>query len=752
MPRTTAPFRYGTAAIVAILALIAGMLQLRRGSTPPAARQVMPPGTAWAVPVAGGHALLDLPSTGGQRYLLLVNSLEEASVIQRVRLRAMPAGPRETPVRLQPVRPLREPPAPVRSAPRNTATVPPGSRSRSPALPVHVDGTVQPPPQGRDFWLHVTDGDPADPRQYTQVQGQLVGHGRRVQVYLDRQLGPADLANGLVEEIVTRFDSEVVPQVCGLLGSWNDVDDDHRFTVLLSPWLGKLQGGQTSVGGFVRQADFSRTAARPLCNRCDMMYLNTSLQPGTHLQTLLLHEFTHAVCFSQRGAGRPSGPQLPREEDWLNEAIAHSVETRFGGWSNLDYRISRYLNDTTRYPLIVPDYYSAGLWRNHGCRGATWLFLHWLEARFGPPVLPQIVREPAAGTVGLERVLGLRFPALYRHFTLALAGVNPEVSPPPAASIENAASGGAGRELRAFPRLPRTIGQWVMAGPRPHAWQPARQPELTLELTGTSTAHIVIETASPEELPAIRAAAAGLSAISGENSVTPPPAWRIEVEGSTPRLQVTVVALHALPQNLMLQALATTEPSRAVALESAGNSQAGHVMSASLASAGTVVRADYTRLENLSPQLTASESHRDSATRIRSSTSGISPGEAEILVCIEAEPGSPPQTATSSARWEVVMLSCELHDGDTRRSVCLQGEALHLARFHTQSKTTADNRLWFRLPFPATGRRPQLLDAANGPDPVVKAIVRDSAGQQQVLWTTARRPAVRTAGGPGSSR
>ena len=41
------------------------------------------------------------------------------------------------------------------------------------------------------------------------------------------------------------------------------------------------------------------------------------------------------------------------EESWLNEALAHLAEEMHGhGWSNLDYRVSAFLNDPGRYALV----------------------------------------------------------------------------------------------------------------------------------------------------------------------------------------------------------------------------------------------------------------------------------------------------------------------------------------------------------------------------------------------------------------
>src|SRR5207253_6678528 len=207
------------------------------------------------------------------------------------------------------------------------------------------------------------------------------------------------------------------------LGRAADVDRDGRFTILVTAWLGKLAEGKVSLGGFVRGSDFFRDLAPPFGNRCDMMYLNTDLQPGPALRTVLSHEYTHAVIFSEHVFGSYQ-PQEPRqdEEGWLNEGLAHIVEDGYGySWSNLDYRISAFLSAPERYELIVPDYFSAGLFRSHGHRGAAYLFLRWCCDCYGDNLLKQLVQTNLAGTANLEAATHQRFADLFRQWTIALA-------------------------------------------------------------------------------------------------------------------------------------------------------------------------------------------------------------------------------------------------------------------------------------------------------------------------------------------
>jgi hypothetical protein len=350
------------------------------------------------------------------------------------------------------------------------------------------------PATSRSFSLHVTDGALDDPAQYVTIHATPVAEGRQVRVYLDDQQSTSSLAPGLARDVVDLFDRDIIPRFRCLLGTYRDVDHDGHFAVLLSPWLSRLQGGRTSVGGFVRGSDFQTCLGRPFSNRCDMMYVNSQTLPGPHLRTLLIHEYTHAVCFSRRTANALGRPIFPEEEDWLNEAIAHCAESLFGGgWSNLDYRIARFLNDPAAFPLVVGDYYRAGLWRCHGCRGATYLFLRYCLERFGPETLTRLIANPAHGTHNLELATGCSFEHLFRGWNLWLVNsASRRPVPTPNGLGESSAAGPALAPLDLY----GSLGEWGLAGPRRQIWKIDTSPK-HIELRGTSASYMEISGAEP---------------------------------------------------------------------------------------------------------------------------------------------------------------------------------------------------------------------------------------------------------------
>lgn len=461
-----------------LLLTCAGMVCVWADSPATLPRPLITRDESFEIDVQGEHAEFAVDWTDDARQVLVVSSLGAASETYRVCLEYEKAAS-QAGASLRPVRRL----------PLSTSDT---ARFR-PTIAVKQDGpiadnttlavaTMSPGGALREFFLHVTDGALDDTRSYARVRARKVGEGERVRVYLDAQQAHTEIAPQLVAEIISLMDDEIGPATEASLGTHRDVDGDGKLAILLTAWLGKLQGGQTSVNGFVRSSDFRDDVKAPFGNRSDVMYLNSAVRPGEQLRALLAHEYTHAVCFSRRLPAESTPNGLPEEEDWLNEAIAHVAENLHdSGWSNLDYRVHQFLGETQRYPLVVRDYYRAGLWRDHGCRGATYLFLRWCVDHFGEDVLRDLMQNPVTGTKNLEWATGRRFSDMYRNWTvdLLLAGYS---------SIN----------------LQGRLGQYDLTGPHCETWSVA-QPSREIELRGTTTAYFELANPSGTDIRRIRA-------------------------------------------------------------------------------------------------------------------------------------------------------------------------------------------------------------------------------------------------------
>jgi hypothetical protein len=451
------PFARSRPSAWALLALVLILARSRGGASDTGAALAhsdpWAAGRPLAIAVKGGRASFDIPTpTPGARTLVIVSAL------------ARQGGP-------FPIRLVARPVDKVRPMDRAVgATI----RPPKPYLPRLVpvpDPVVGLPPASRTFHLLVQGGDVARASSYLAVEGRLTAVGRRIQVYVDaKDLGAVGAET--LRDLVATFDESVFPSAATRFGPAEDVDRDGRFTVLFSSWLTRLAGGKTSVDGFVRGADLDLGLARPFGNHCDMMYLSTALQAGPHLRTILAHEYEHAVNFSRKAlATRPSGLE---EEGWLDEAVAHLVEDAHGfSKSNIDYRVSAYLSRPERYRLVVDDYYAADLFRSHGNRGATYLFLRWCVDRYGSGLLDSLVRSGDRGVANLEAATGSTFNDLFRRWTVALAmsGLDPASEPEEAyRSID-----------------PRgELEDWILAGPRMNLITPGGREDSWLAEATTS--------------------------------------------------------------------------------------------------------------------------------------------------------------------------------------------------------------------------------------------------------------------------
>jgi hypothetical protein len=302
------------------------------------------------------------------------------------------------------------------------------------------------PARERTFHMMVRDGDPSNPGNYAAVRGVLKGAGRAIQVYAAAE--DCDHVGGaVISDIISTCDDRILPAAARQFGAASDVDGDGRFTILISSCLDRLGGGRYSVDGFVRVTDLDPAFAPPLGNRCDMMYISAKLQAGPYLRTLLAHEYMHAVIFSQKMLqGSARAGLLLEEEGWLDEAMAHLAEDLHGfSTSNIDYRVHAFLARPERYQLVVDDYYAADLFRSHGNRGSTYLFLRWCADRYGPGLLPALVHSRLRGTANLEAATGATFAALFRSWSVALAESGqqtPAGEPGPAAAAPKHAGDG----------------------------------------------------------------------------------------------------------------------------------------------------------------------------------------------------------------------------------------------------------------------------------------------------------------------
>ena len=455
--------RWGLLGLAALACSAAGIQAAR---TPEQPR--LTAGHAYAIPVVEGSAEFSLELPPGTHGLLILGSLSEFRESHRVHLHASSTT---RPARgLEEVRPLRMR-SPVARRPAVAATKTAKSTDKS----------------HRRFFVHVADLPLDDPRAYTSLNARLQYESRRARVYADEEAQRLGTTAALAARVAQLLDERVLPTIDRRLGGVRDIDGDGKLSVLLTPWLERLQGGKTALKGFVRSTDF-RSYSGPLSNHGDILYLSAVSDSGPALEPLLTHETTHLAVFSRRHIGEAT--EQAEEEDWLNEALAHVIETEAtGDWSNLDYRIAKFLKQPSEAPLVVADYYRAGLWRDPGCRGATFLFLRWCLDQLGEQGAVELASSPQTGRGNLERTTGVPFPGLFRAWSLALweaSQAQDSADPTPSIAIA--------QPYRSL-RLQGRLGTKTLHGLAVEAWD-GQSPDRELTLRGSSLAYCELGNAS----------------------------------------------------------------------------------------------------------------------------------------------------------------------------------------------------------------------------------------------------------------
>ncbi|HVW01590.1 MAG TPA: hypothetical protein VHB77_14655, partial [Planctomycetaceae bacterium] len=255
---------------LAVLACSAAGIQAARA--PEQAR--LTAGRAYAVPVIDGRAEFSLDLPPGTRGLLILGSLADFRESHRIRMTS--AASSASLRGLEEVHALRMRSLPAAQLPKTS----PAPRAKQTSAST------------RRFFVHVANLPLDDPRAYVCLQAKLQCESRRARVYADEGAQQLETTPALAARVAQLLDERVLPTIDRQLGGIRDVDGDGKLTVLLTPWLERLQGGKTSLKGFVRSTDF-RSYSGPLSNHGDILYLSAVSEAGPALEPLLTHVTTH---------------------------------------------------------------------------------------------------------------------------------------------------------------------------------------------------------------------------------------------------------------------------------------------------------------------------------------------------------------------------------------------------------------------------------------------------------------------------
>lgn len=235
------------------------------------------------------------------------------------------------------------------------------------------------------FWAHDLDANSAFTVTAELVDETDVAH---VWVEVDGDEPNYDAEN--VQASIDRFSRVSYPAEVKLFGGeWNPgVDDDPKLNILHASGLGG------SVAGYYSSADEYSRLANPFSNEKEMFYVNLDWLNGTgdydFYETVLAHEFQHMIHWYRDR----------NEETWLNEGLSEFAQ-----------EVAGYDPDTV-FARTFADEPDTQLndWRetsqpNDVHYGSAYLFVSYLNQRFGPELIRALVAHPANGMAGLDAVL-----------------------------------------------------------------------------------------------------------------------------------------------------------------------------------------------------------------------------------------------------------------------------------------------------------------------------------------------------------
>ena len=211
----------------------------------------------------------------------------------------------------------------------------------------------------------------------------------------------ADIPTVALSRAAAEFEERVHPLLTNATGDvWNPgVDNDPRFTVLHTPLV--------SAAGYFGSRDEYTKATHPRSNEREMIYMNSSIEPGTEVYMgVLTHEFQHAVSWNQDGG----------EESWINEGLAEYATHQAGYAASF---VERFL----RSPGTQLNF-----WPNSGRAtvphyGAAELFVNYLADHYGGfHGVGRMYRLAEDGEEGVDAYMGqfgLRFEDVFRNWVVA---------------------------------------------------------------------------------------------------------------------------------------------------------------------------------------------------------------------------------------------------------------------------------------------------------------------------------------------
>jgi hypothetical protein len=269
-------------------------------------------------------------------------------------------------------------------------------------------------------------------------------------IYQDVEAPGGGFSDSELAALAQSFDDPIYPTDVAVFGGTSDVDANGRVTILLTPAVNRLTLPSDSgfIAGFTSFCDLLASTECTDSNVGELLYALVPDPEGRfgrrhtkddlvrRLPGVIAHEFAHMIHFNQRMLVRKA---RDFESVWLSEALAHAAEDtiarvlRSRGQTEAADRMVR--SNYMRAGLYLADPGKIGLpYGRDGDslegRGAAWLFLDYLTARYGGGLLKQLAAATEVGSVNVaarvreswNNIVGDWVLALYADDAPELAG------------------------------------------------------------------------------------------------------------------------------------------------------------------------------------------------------------------------------------------------------------------------------------------------------------------------------------------
>lgn len=220
----------------------------------------------------------------------------------------------------------------------------------------------------------------------------------------DRLTKPTDEQ---IKAITEAFDKDY-ETIHKYYGEEEDTDGNGKVSFIIADF-------DEGLFGFFYTADKylnSQIPAEIKSNESDVLYVNHKFfaadkwkKYATDVKATFIHEFQHMVLFDSRSRMKLS----PNIETWINEGLSMLSEY-YGNYGAPHYNyIAGYFNINQGKSLITND--------SSVDYGLSYLFIRYLQIRFGDEIVKKIYSSKKSGTQMIEDATGMDFDELYLDFT-----------------------------------------------------------------------------------------------------------------------------------------------------------------------------------------------------------------------------------------------------------------------------------------------------------------------------------------------